>query len=291
MFKARSLIRFFYKAFKSFIRENGIDKAAILAYYSIFSSLFLITFFVFLFARFIKDPHLVLQTVYPFSDEFFSSISPEILGKAIDLSTKIEDFGTTGALFFLFLGFLMIKKIVQFVNDMFMVEPGEHFWEKRFLFSRLREFSLLLIFGALAFVSFLGTSVLTTIKGIFENKVIMGKVLDPFVTEHLSGFFLLFILPLSMSFLFLLVLYKWIPAAKVYLKGAVISALITALLWEAVKRGYTFYLVRYSIMGKLHGPIIAIILFGFWMEISMAIMLFGAKLTYLFDQEKKHETV
>jgi hypothetical protein len=29
-----------------------------------------------------------------------------------------------------------------------------------------------------------------------------------------------------------------------------------------------------------------IILFGFWMEITMGIMLYGAKWTYLLDKEK-----
>ena len=49
---------------------------------------------------------------------------------------------------------------------------------------------------------------------------------------------------------------------------------------------YAYYLVNISIFGKIKGPIIAIILFGFWMELSMGIMLYGAKLTYLFDQKK-----
>jgi uncharacterized BrkB/YihY/UPF0761 family membrane protein len=40
-------------------------------------------------------------------------------------------------------------------------------------------------------------------------------------------------------------------------------------------------------VGQIKGPVIAIILFGFWMELSMGVMLFGAKLTYIFDKEKK----
>lgn len=289
MFKPKSIYRFLLRALKSFFAENGVDKAAILAYYSIFSSLFLITFFVFFFARFIKNPDQILKTLYPFSEEVFSVISPELLRKAIDMSSRLEEFGLISALFFLFLGFLVIKKIVQFVNEMFHVNRLEHIWERRFFFRRLREFGLLIIFGALSFVSYVGTSVLTTLKGAFDRQIFMGKALDPFISELLSSVLLLYILPGLMSFLFLFVLYKWIPAKRVYLKGALISALITAILWEAVKRGYTYYLVRFSIFGKLHGPIIAIILFGFWMEISMGIMLFGAKLTYLFDKEKKNE--
>ena len=35
----------------------------------------------------------------------------------------------------------------------------------------------------------------------------------------------------------------------------------------------------------MQDPIVAIILFGFWMEVTMGIMLYGAKLTYLIDKE------
>jgi uncharacterized BrkB/YihY/UPF0761 family membrane protein len=45
--------------------------------------------------------------------------------------------------------------------------------------------------------------------------------------------------------------------------------------------------LKISIFGKIKSPIIGIIIFGFWMELSMGIMLYGAKLTALFDKEKE----
>ena len=36
----------------------------------------------------------------------------------------------------------------------------------------------------------------------------------------------------------------------------------------------------------MQGPIVSIILFGFWMEMTMGIMLYGAKMTYLLDKER-----
>jgi membrane protein len=97
------------------------------------------------------------------------------------------------------------------------------------------------------------------------------------------------LVPFLITLLFFFILYKWIPEKIVYVKGAFIAAVISTVLWEIVKRGYTFYLVNLSILGKIKGPIIAIILFGFWMELSMGIMLYGAKLAYVFDRQKKAE--
>jgi uncharacterized BrkB/YihY/UPF0761 family membrane protein len=68
--------------------------------------------------------------------------------------------------------------------------------------------------------------------------------------------------------------------------AALASALLAALLWETVKRAYTYYLVNVSLLRQMQDPIVAIILFGFWMEITMGIMLYGAKMTYLLDKEK-----
>jgi membrane protein len=91
--------------------------------------------------------------------------------------------------------------------------------------------------------------------------------------------------PSLISFLIFFFLYKWIPEKKVCIKGALISSVISTILWEIVKRLYAYYLVNISVIGQIKGPVIAIILFGFWMELSMGLMLFGAKLTYIFDIE------
>ena len=52
------------------------------------------------------------------------------------------------------------------------------------------------------------------------------------------------------------------------------------------QEGYTYYLIHISLLRKMQDPIVAIILFGFWMEMTMGIMLYGAKLTYLLDKEE-----
>ena len=92
--------------------------------------------------------------------------------------------------------------------------------------------------------------------------------------------------PLLVTFSFFFILYKWIPEVKVHIKSALISAVICSVLWEIVKRVYAYFLVHVSFIGQIKGPLIAIALFGFWMELSLGIMLYGAKLTYIFNEER-----
>jgi membrane protein len=280
------LVKSLWHALKEFFLEEGVDKASILAYYSIFSSLFLLTFFTFLFTRFLGDPDLTLKTVYPFSPDFFSKVSPDIFERAANISTKLKEVGVIGILFSFILGFLVIMKIVQFVNSMFHINLKARKNEKGFWIRRMSEFSLLFLLGVMVVVSFFFTGIVSAVTSLFQENQFLASHINPGFIEAVNTFLIKYLAPFLITFLFFFILYKWIPEKKVYVKGALVSAFISTLLWEVAKRGYTYYLVNISIFGKIKGPVIAIILFGFWMELSMGIMLYGAKLTYLFD--KKH---
>ncbi len=283
--KEFDLFRNIWLALKDFFKEDGLDKSSVLAYYSIFSSLFLLTFFTFLFTRFLGDPDITLKSIYPFSPDFFK-ISPEFFKKAGEISTKLKEVGVIGILFSLILGFLVIKKIVQYVNSMFYIDLREKRSEKNFLVRRISEFSLLFIMSLLVIITFFVTGLIPTITALFLKNKLIAPYINPRYVESLNNFLVLYVVPFLVTFLFFFVLYKWIPEKIVYVKGAFIAAVICTILWETVKRAYGYYMVNISIFGQIKGPIIAVILFGFWMELSMGIMLYGAKLTYIFDKRK-----
>jgi len=284
-FWKHNILKNLWIALKEFFHEDGLDKSSILAYYSIFSSIFLLTFFTFLFTRFLGNPDLALKSIYPFSPVFFSKISPEIFQKASDISSKLRDVGFIGISLSLVLGFLIIKKIVQFVNLMFHVDLKNKKSEKGFVVRRISEFSLLFLIGFIVVGAFLFSGFISTVTTLFHKNEFLSGYINPQFVETVNIFLLVYVVPFLITFLVFFILYKWIPEKVVYVKGALISAVISALLWESAKRAYAYYLVNISIFGQIKGPIIAVILFGFWMELSMGIMLYGAKLTYIFDKE------
>jgi YihY family inner membrane protein len=277
-----TLFKSIWRALKEFFREGGVDKSSILAYYSIFSSLFLLTSFTFFFTKFLGDPDIVLKSVYPFSPDFFGKISPDIFTKAEEISMKLKEIGWIGILLTFGMGLLIFRKVIQFVNDMFHIKL-----RKGFLFRRLREFGLLTVVGVLILASFLMTGFISTMTTLFYKNSFIASHINPYYIESLNNFLVKYLAPYMFTFLVFFIIYKWIPETRVNLKGALISALICALFWEVAKRAYAFFLVNISIFGRIKGPIIAIILFGFWMELSMGIMLYGAKLTHIFRENKK----
>lgn len=283
--KELNILKNLWHALKLFFKEDGLDKSSILAYYSIFSSLFLLTFFTFLFTRFLGDPDITLKSIYPFSPDFFSKISPDIFKRAAEISGRMKEVGVIGILFSFILGFLVIKKIVQFVNAMFHIDLKTKRSEKHFLVRRISEFSLLFIIGLLVVVTFLFTGFISTVTTLSYKNEFIASHINPSFIESVNSFMIVHVVPFLITLLFFFVLYKWIPEKIVYVKGAFIAAVICTILWELAKRAYAYYLINISIFGRIKGPIIAIILFGFWMELSMGIMLYGAKLTHIFDNQ------
>jgi len=266
---------------KDFLREDGLDKASILAYFSIFSSLFLLTFLTFLFSRFLGDPDSYLASFYPFSPDFTSRVSPDFFIKAKEFSGRIQEIGVMGIGLSVFLGILVFKKVIQFVNEMFHIRLA-----RGFLLRRLKEFTLVFFIGMFFVASFAITGFISTVTGLFQHNTFIAEHISPVFIESINQFVLKYLLPVAITFCLFFILYKWIPERRVRTRAAWIAALVSSLLWEVVKRGYAYYLVNLSIIGRIHGPIIAIILFGFWMEASMAILLYGAKLTYNLDGGK-----
>jgi membrane protein len=171
--------------------------------------------------------------------------------------------------------------MIQFVNDMFLIKI-----KRGFFFKRIKEFGLLFIVGTLIIFSFLLTGLISTVTTLVDRSPAIERRIDPAFVHAIDSFLIKYIIPFLITFVFFYILFKWIPEKNVQSMAAFVSALISALLWEIVKRGYTYYLVNVSLLRKIQGPIVAIILFGFWMEMTMSIMLYGAKLTYLLDKEK-----
>jgi len=275
------ILRSMWRALACFLEESGIDKSSILAYYSIFSSFFLLIFFSYLFAGFAGTPENALQHVYPFSPEFFQRIAPIFFEQAAVLTARIGHLSLFGLGVFLFMGILVFQKMVRFINDMFFIDT-----KRSFIMKRVKEFGLLVIVAILIIASFLATGLTSTITTVFEQNLAPGTAISPALVRSINGFFVKFVMPFLITFLFFYILFKWIPEKKVGAVAALAAALFAALLWETVKRAYTYYLVNISLLRDMRDPIVAIILFGFWMEITMGIMLYGAKMTYLLDEEK-----
>jgi membrane protein len=77
------------------------------------------------------------------------------------------------------------------------------------------------------------------------------------------------------------VLYVIVPNTKVSLRAASLGGLAAGVAWEVAKWGYTFAVARIFRYHAIYGSVAAIPIFLLWLYVSWAILLFGARLSYV----------
>jgi len=268
-------------AIREFFRDRGVDKASVLAYYSLFSVFSFIVLGYYLFSKLLIKTEGDLLPSFLFTRGFFEKYSATLFERAREVALQMGKISLIVAVFFFFLGYLLLKKLVQYINDMFEAEV-----QRGFFILRLKEFLVLIVVIGILFFTIFFDALITFVKSNFYEKTIFRDYINPEAVKLLDSFLLNVLLPFLLTVFFFFILFKIVPEIVVRKRSALKAALVSAFFWEIIKRVYTYYLIKFSLFGKITDSIIALIIFGFWMELAMAIILFGAKLTWTFEQTK-----
>ena len=122
----------------------------------------------------------------------------------------------------------------------------------------------------------------------FSGSVVYSTVLDYIVptalpfSEHLKSF-LSWVLFAGASVLILTVMYKYIPAARVRTRPAFKAALIAGIGFTAVQYLYLETQVMVAKQSAIYGFLAALPLFMIWLNLGWTIVLYGAELSYSFQ--------
>ena len=122
----------------------------------------------------------------------------------------------------------------------------------------------------------------------FSGSVVYSTVLDYIVpsalpfSDHLKSF-LSWALFAGASVLILTVMYKYIPAARVRTRPAFKAALIAGIGFTAVQYLYLETQVMVAKQSAIYGFLAALPLFMIWLNLGWTIVLYGAELSYSFQ--------
>jgi membrane protein len=122
-----------------------------------------------------------------------------------------------------------------------------------------------------------------------------ANLLPTFGVELLNGFYDSFLwllisslLPLALTFLIFLSLYRWIPNTKVHWSEAFWGALVAAVGWELTTNLFTYLLsegiLQYNVVYGSLGTMIALL---FWIYLNCTIILVGAHLSAAIARKRR----
>jgi membrane protein len=183
---------------------------------------------------------------------------------------------------FLFIAATYVFDAIQFaLNKIYKIKQQRRYWKQK-LYGFLIMLLLLLIIGV-SFILSTGLFYLTNILSVFFN------IEDAFNTVLLKAISI-FIGLFSNFFVFSL-LYYFGTNRRITLKNIYKGAITIAIVWEAAKYIFTFYLEKFSNYELVYGSIASVIAFLFWVYISSLLFLLGAEINSIQDKQLIEKTI
>ncbi len=249
-----------------FIDHNLLHYASSLSFHTTLALIPVLLISLFLFT---KLPQFT--EYYGMLKEFiFSSLMPihhESVSQNIDkFMSNTSSLGVIGIIFVLYVSIMFFDDFEYVINRIFKETPRDFFHS----ISIYIVLTLIIPIGLLfsIFLSIKATLLLQT-YGYSQSIDTIA------ITSYLILWALFFIV------------YYISPNAKVYFKSAFLSSLLASAIWYGSKKLFVYYVTFNKTYATIYGSFSTIMFFLIWIYLSWIIFLFGAKLCYYLNEDKK----
>lgn len=253
-----------YLAVRKFRKDFCIERAASLTFFSIISLIPLTVLF-FSIARTMGEGERIKG--------WFIEKIPKLLapGQKEKLSAWLrEDIGTDAFMpdssglvnFTAVCGLIMISLGIYFAAE----RVFNHIWQVQQRRNRLQR---LVVFWVI-----LTTSPLLAVASLWAEDMLPAGGLKSFLRD--SATFAIFL-----GFLAFTLMYLFLPAVKVRISSAALGGLVTALLWQLSKYGFSYYLVGVDKVTHFYDNLRAVPLFLVWLYVTWLVILWGAQISFV----------
>ena len=270
------------KTFKEWIAEDPFDKAAVVAYYSIFSLPALLIILIAIAGTFFGKDAVQGQIVQQISSVIGKESAEAVQGMIANAYKAQASVLAT----IIGIGTLLIGATGVFIalqtglNSIWDVKPNPQGSSiKRLIKVRALSFGLILAIGFLLMVSLVVSTLLTAFSDWIMTLLpdfmiilfqIINNIISFLITTLLFG-----------------ILFKYLPDAKIEWRSVWPGAAITSLLFTLAKFALSFYFGK-AAPGSTYGSAGAIILLLLWVSYSCLILFFGAQFTQVYAAEHGH---
>jgi membrane protein len=217
----------------------------------------------------------LIETVIPYYQyaEFVKEIIFTRITEVIEYKTVAGIVGGFG-LFFAASGLFSSMRTI--LNTVFGLQEEEHF-----ILAKLKDFALVL----LAIVTFFSTTIVMPALDILRQSANQFESLE-FLQSGIFEHFIFSALSLFLIFILFFILYIIVPKRKIGKKASAVGALWAAILWEAAKQLFGYYIYNFGTLGKIYGTYALIVVVAFWIYYSSIVFIIGAEIGRLYADRR-----
>jgi membrane protein len=143
-----------------------------------------------------------------------------------------------------------------------------------YLLRKLIDLTLMVLAGAFLILSLITSAATLRLVGAFPG---LSSIIATLETSRPARV-LSTIGPVILATLTFLLIYSFLPNARIRWSNALVGAVVAGLLFEGIKQAFFWYLRTFARYQLVYGSLTGIIVFLLWMYLSSAILLFGAAL-------------
>ncbi len=257
------------EAVERFGDKDGSQWAASLAYY-IFFSLFPLILVLVSAATFIfnlgtedaaQEAIQIITEAIPIGEELVA----ENLEEVIELRGTLTIIGIIGLLWSASSAFAVLSHSINAALE--TTEP------RGFVKQRLVALAMTIGLVTLLLLSLLFSTLLDIVGGLQPFGLELGFM------RTVLGIVLTRLVPLIISLITFIVLYRWIPTRRIPWKAVLWGAGVAAVAWELAKALFTWYMQSgLADYGVVYGSLSSVVILLFWIYVSSMIVLMGAHL-------------
>ena len=260
----------FYYSGREFIRDQCPTRAAALTYFTILSMLPLLILIFAIFKAF-GGESLVENAVKPVIFSVLSTGTGEAISSAIDhllVQSHPGMLGTIGFIFLVLAAFSLMDQLEFNLNHIWSVKGKRTFLQRWVYYWAALSILPLLVGFSVSITAYIRS--VSGIQQLSERVIPQGVNLAPFFLQGLA----------------FLLLYMLLPKVRVRLLPALFGATVAAILWEFSKKAYLFYTDSAINYNVVYGSLATLPLFMIWLFISWMVVLYGAEITYSWQNYK-----
>ena len=249
-----------------FIDHNLLHYASSLSFHTILALIPVLLISLFIFTKLPQFSEYYLKL----KDFIFSTLLPvhhESVSQNIDkFMSNTTSLGAIGVIFVLYVSVMFFDDFEYVINKIFKETPRDF----------LHSISIYIVLTIFIPIGLLVSIYLSIKATILVQSYGYSQYID---TISITSYIILWTL--------FFIVYYISPNAKVYFKSALISSLIASSIWYLSKQLFVFYVTINKTYTTIYGSFSTIMFFFVWIYLSWIIFLFGAKLCYLLNEDKK----